>query len=197
MDWVDTYYLSLTVLLTPVGTPFNFEPSTPQSEIKSTKSTKSTMPSFVCDSCQETLKKAKLDQHAQRCRQAVFSCIDCHTNFKGTEYRAHFSCITEVQKYHQKQQPAEVKKPEIKNSEIKKSPEPKKSETTKPESKKQSPVESELSVAIKKLCTDSSPVSFKVVKKQLKKSLGKKSKKTLQETLKFSLQNGQLVIKLE
>lgn len=71
------------------------------------------MPSFVCDYCQETLKKAKLDQHAQRCRQAVFSCIDCHTNFKGTEYRTHFSCITEVQKYHQKQ-PFVAKKLETK-----------------------------------------------------------------------------------
>jgi ribosomal protein L37AE/L43A len=58
------------------------------------------MPSFVCDTCQETLKKAKLDQHAQRCRQAVFSCIDCYKTFKGTEYRVHTSCITEVEKYH-------------------------------------------------------------------------------------------------
>lgn len=59
------------------------------------------MPSFVCDSCQETLKKAKLDAHAQRCRSAVFSCIDCYKTFKGTEYRAHTTCITEVEKYHQ------------------------------------------------------------------------------------------------
>lgn len=60
------------------------------------------MPSFVCDYCQETLKKAKLDQHTQRCRNASFSCIDCYKTFKGTEYRAHTSCITEVQKYHVK-----------------------------------------------------------------------------------------------
>ena len=58
------------------------------------------MPSFVCDFCQETLRKAKLDQHAQRCRQASFSCIDCYKIFKGVEYRAHTSCITEVQKHH-------------------------------------------------------------------------------------------------
>lgn len=58
------------------------------------------MPSFVCDHCQETLKKAKLDQHAQRCRQAAFSCIDCYTTFKGVEYRTHTSCITEAQKHH-------------------------------------------------------------------------------------------------
>lgn len=60
------------------------------------------MPSFVCDFCQETLKKAKLDQHASRCRKASFSCIDCYKTFKGVEYREHVSCITEVQKYHGK-----------------------------------------------------------------------------------------------
>lgn len=149
------------------------------------------MPSFVCDYCQETLKKAKLDQHAQRCRQAVFSCIDCHTNFKGTDYRAHFSCITEVQKYHQKQQPtipAQTKKPIVK------------AETVKTETvKKSALIDSELSSAVKKLFTSTSPLSFKVVKKQLKKSLGKKSKKALQENLKFTLnkETGELVIKLE
>lgn len=64
------------------------------------KGVETVMPSFVCDTCQETLKKAKLDQHVQRCRQASFSCIDCYKSFKGTEYRAHTSCITEVQKHH-------------------------------------------------------------------------------------------------
>ncbi len=57
------------------------------------------MPSFVCDTCQETLKKPKLDAHAAACRGAVFSCIDCYRTFAGTEYRAHTSCITETQKY--------------------------------------------------------------------------------------------------
>ncbi|KAJ3105316.1 hypothetical protein HDU97_008213 [Phlyctochytrium planicorne] len=57
------------------------------------------MVSFVCDYCQETLKKAKLDQHAQRCRNAQFSCIDCSTTFQGTNYRAHTSCISEAEKY--------------------------------------------------------------------------------------------------
>jgi cell growth-regulating nucleolar protein len=45
------------------------------------------IPPFTqCDSdtCQETLKKPKLDAHAQRCRQAQFSCIDCSTTFTGT-----------------------------------------------------------------------------------------------------------------
>jgi len=57
------------------------------------------MPSFVCDTCQETVKKPKLDGHAASCRGAVFSCIDCYRTFQGTEYRSHTSCITETQKY--------------------------------------------------------------------------------------------------
>lgn len=60
------------------------------------------MPSFVCNRCQETLKKPKLDSHVQRCRGASFSCIDCYRNFLGTDYREHFSCITEVEKYEKK-----------------------------------------------------------------------------------------------
>lgn len=60
------------------------------------------MPSFVCDKCQETLKKAKLDIHATRCRGSSFSCIDCYRSFKDVEYRTHFSCITEVEKYEKK-----------------------------------------------------------------------------------------------
>lgn len=57
------------------------------------------MVSFVCDSCQETLKKAKLDSHFSRCRNAQFSCIDCSVSFEGTSYKFHTSCISEEQKY--------------------------------------------------------------------------------------------------
>ncbi|KAI9142302.1 hypothetical protein BKA69DRAFT_1124259 [Paraphysoderma sedebokerense] len=57
------------------------------------------MVSFVCDSCQETLKKAKLDNHTYRCRNYQFTCIDCNTSFHGTEYRSHTSCISEAEKY--------------------------------------------------------------------------------------------------
>ncbi|KAI8808901.1 LYAR-type C2HC zinc finger-domain-containing protein [Cladochytrium replicatum] len=57
------------------------------------------MVSFVCDSCQTTLKKQKLDQHASRCQYAQFSCVDCMKTFSGTEYRAHTSCISEAEKY--------------------------------------------------------------------------------------------------
>ncbi|KAJ3022630.1 hypothetical protein HKX48_005692 [Thoreauomyces humboldtii] len=57
------------------------------------------MVSFVCESCQETLKKPKLEQHTYRCQYAQFSCIDCSKTFQGTEYRAHTSCISEAEKY--------------------------------------------------------------------------------------------------
>lgn len=60
------------------------------------------MPSFVCDRCQETLKKPKLDAHVQRCRGASFSCIDCYRSFSGVGYRDHFSCISEVEKYEKR-----------------------------------------------------------------------------------------------
>ncbi|KAJ3184657.1 hypothetical protein HDU87_004060 [Geranomyces variabilis] len=57
------------------------------------------MVSFVCEACQETLKKPKLEQHTYRCQYAQFSCIDCSTTFQGTDYRAHTSCISEAEKY--------------------------------------------------------------------------------------------------
>ncbi|KAL2916321.1 hypothetical protein HK105_204077 [Polyrhizophydium stewartii] len=57
------------------------------------------MVSFVCEVCQETIKKPKLDQHFYRCPDAYFSCVDCSTTFQGTEYRDHKSCISEAEKY--------------------------------------------------------------------------------------------------
>ena len=57
------------------------------------------MVSFVCDYCQETIKKHKLDQHTYKCPQAQFSCVDCSVTFTGTEYRNHSSCISEAEKY--------------------------------------------------------------------------------------------------
>ncbi|KAI8322262.1 hypothetical protein GQ54DRAFT_242102, partial [Martensiomyces pterosporus] len=57
------------------------------------------MVSFVCNYCQQTLKKPKLDQHTQRCHYASFSCIDCGVDFAGTSYRQHTACISEAEKY--------------------------------------------------------------------------------------------------
>ncbi|KAJ3042925.1 hypothetical protein HDV00_006232 [Rhizophlyctis rosea] len=57
------------------------------------------MVSFVCDYCQETLKKPKLEQHTWKCYNAQFTCIDCNTTFNGDAYKAHTSCISEAEKY--------------------------------------------------------------------------------------------------
>eukprot|EP00742_Colponemidia_sp_Colp-10_P000467 GILJ01000508.1.p1 GENE.GILJ01000508.1~~GILJ01000508.1.p1 ORF type:complete len:218 (-),score=53.27 GILJ01000508.1:229-882(-) len=74
------------------------------------------MVSFVCDVCQETVKKNKIDQHCNSCRNAWnFTCVDCNVTFAGYDYAAHTQCITEEQKYygqfaknkkHNKQHPA-------------------------------------------------------------------------------------------
>ncbi|TPX33582.1 hypothetical protein SmJEL517_g03564 [Synchytrium microbalum] len=57
------------------------------------------MVSFSCEVCQETLKKAKLDQHFNKCPNAQFTCIDCSVTFYGNAYKLHTSCISEDQKY--------------------------------------------------------------------------------------------------
>jgi cell growth-regulating nucleolar protein len=55
--------------------------------------------SFVCNHCQETVKKPKLEKHKMQCRHASFTCIDCNRDFQGTEYRSHNQCISEGEKY--------------------------------------------------------------------------------------------------
>lgn len=57
------------------------------------------MVSFVCNCCQETIKKPKLDTHLRKCKNATFTCIDCMTDFQGVSYRTHISCMTEKEKY--------------------------------------------------------------------------------------------------
>lgn len=100
------------------------------------------MPSFVCDTCQETLKKAKLDDHARRCRYATFSCIDCYRSFSSAEdYRAHTSCITEVQKYEKKGPPSAFSIGSGKREAKAKQPEAVLSEPEKPRRAEQQPLQ--------------------------------------------------------
>lgn len=55
---------------------------------------------FVCEVCNETLKKNKVEVHASRCRAFwAVSCVDCNELFKGNSYTAHTSCVSEAQKY--------------------------------------------------------------------------------------------------
>ena len=59
------------------------------------------MVSFICDACQETVKKNKVDAHSWRCKNCwVLSCVDCGVRFEGEAYKAHTSCISEAEKYH-------------------------------------------------------------------------------------------------
>ena len=199
--------------LTPVKDHFNFEVKAPVR----TKNTKNQiiMPSFVCDHCQETLKKAKLDQHAQRCRNAAFSCIDCYKNFKGTEYREHFSCISEVQKYHVKQG-AIVQPPQkqlIKNnskvnpsesidrSRNSESDVIKESHSLKPEPKSRlHKSDDKITSAIKEILKSKPTATLKTIKKVLKKTRNKKEfKKYLQDRIVFTIDpnTSELVLKLD
>jgi cell growth-regulating nucleolar protein len=55
---------------------------------------------FVCDGCNETLKKNQVDRHASRCKQCyAVTCMDCNHSFPGNEYAAHTTCVTEAEKY--------------------------------------------------------------------------------------------------
>lgn len=135
------------------------------------------MPSFVCDRCQETLKKAKLDSHKQYCRQSSFSCIDCYKSFKGDDYRAHTSCITEVQKYHGK--------PTAKNDFKKQQPvvEKPKDETKEESASKKQKVENDKLMALLKTALKE-PKALK----ELKKIADEKDlKKEFEKRLQFSI----------
>jgi cell growth-regulating nucleolar protein len=55
---------------------------------------------FTCEGCNETLKKAKVEQHSYSCKKCwAVSCIDCSQIFQGNDYAAHTSCISEAGKY--------------------------------------------------------------------------------------------------
>jgi hypothetical protein len=55
---------------------------------------------FVCDVCNESLKKNKVETHSYSCKNCwVLICIDCNKNFTGDTYAAHTSCMTEAQRY--------------------------------------------------------------------------------------------------
>ncbi len=55
---------------------------------------------FVCNGCNESLKKNQVDRHASRCRDCwAVTCVDCSVTFPGNEYASHTSCVSEAQKY--------------------------------------------------------------------------------------------------
>ena len=57
------------------------------------------MVTFVCESCNETLKKNQVEKHGQRCRHCRVTCVDCSRTFTLAEYVTHTSCVSEAEKY--------------------------------------------------------------------------------------------------
>ena len=55
---------------------------------------------FVCEGCNETLKKNQVDKHAMKCRNCyAVTCVDCSVTFHGYDYAAHITCVSEAEKY--------------------------------------------------------------------------------------------------
>ena len=55
---------------------------------------------FICEACQESIRKPSVEKHAASCRACfVLTCVDCSVSFEGDAYRAHVTCVSEAQKY--------------------------------------------------------------------------------------------------
>ncbi|UXI20217.1 2-aminoethanethiol dioxygenase-like [Sarcoptes scabiei] len=57
---------------------------------------------FTCNRCGESLRKNKVEQHLRCCRPSLLTCIDCLKDFSLDQYQSHLECISEEQKYGQK-----------------------------------------------------------------------------------------------
>ncbi|CAD7972064.1 unnamed protein product [Amoebophrya sp. A120] len=72
-----------------------------EEELLSTATTPTTMVYFICQGCQETLKKPAVKKHLQtRCWGASMTCVDCFVCFTGDSWEKHTSCISEEKKFH-------------------------------------------------------------------------------------------------
>ena len=55
---------------------------------------------FVCEGCNESMKKNQVDKHASRCRSChAVTCVDCSVTFYGNDYATHLVCVSEAEKY--------------------------------------------------------------------------------------------------
>ena len=55
---------------------------------------------FVCEGCNESMKKNQVDKHANRCRSCyAVTCVDCSVTFYGNDYATHLVCVSEAEKY--------------------------------------------------------------------------------------------------
>ncbi|KAK4696839.1 cell growth-regulating nucleolar protein, partial [Lecanoromycetidae sp. Uapishka_2] len=74
----------------------------------------------LSQNCGDVLTKKKLDPHHRQCQGSSFTCLDCMTHFRGTDYRTHTSCVSEAQKYQgalYKEKPTKEGKKSVKISE--------------------------------------------------------------------------------
>ncbi len=75
---------------------YNFCANDDMSSVTFLSSYPTAMVTFICDECQSSMKKAKVDKH--RCRSRSFSCVDCGVNFNLNGARMHNQCMTEAEK---------------------------------------------------------------------------------------------------
>ena len=55
---------------------------------------------FVCEHCNETVKKNQVDKHVLKCRNCyAVTCVDCSQTFYGNDYINHTVCVSEAEKY--------------------------------------------------------------------------------------------------
>ena len=57
------------------------------------------MPVFICENCNETLKKNKVATHNCGGGCWYFSCMDCNRKFGWDEYLGHTTCVSEAERY--------------------------------------------------------------------------------------------------
>jgi cell growth-regulating nucleolar protein len=72
---------------------------------------------FVCETCNESLKKNKVETHSYSCRNCwVLTCVDCNKQFTGDTYAAHNACMTEAQRYEGKLYDGRTNKGDVKQA---------------------------------------------------------------------------------
>jgi len=75
------------------------------------------MVTFICERCDQTLKKNQVDKHCQNCRDAWnFICIDCKKTFAGYDYDQHTSCLSEAEMTMGKYYKPKIKKVKTENN---------------------------------------------------------------------------------
>ncbi|KAH8044072.1 hypothetical protein JL721_12970 [Aureococcus anophagefferens] len=54
---------------------------------------------FVCEDCNETLKRLKVAAHLCKCSCNAITCVDCNKSFYDDSYLQHSTCMSEAERY--------------------------------------------------------------------------------------------------